>query len=335
MIYPNVKSGFIPTQFDINTMKKFTTINDVQNLEMILNEAIQLKANPFSHQHLGKNKTLGLIFMNPSFRTRLSMQKAAMNLGMNVIVLNINQEGWKLEMDDGAIMNGDSVEHIKDAASIMSIYCDIVGLRCFPELTSKEVDYSENVLNSFLKHCTVPIISMESATLHPLQSFTDLMTIKESWNKSTKPKVVLTWAPHIKALPQAVPNSFSEWMCKADVDFVITHPEGYDLCEDYTKGATIMSNQEKALKDADFVYVKNWSSYKGYGTLPEVKEDWLLTNEKVKITNKAKIMHCLPVRRNVELTDELLDGSDSLILQQAENRIYTAQAILKKMLMAP
>ena len=316
-------------------MKKFTSINDVQDLEMILSEALQLKANPYSYQDLGKNKTLGLIFMNPSFRTRLSMQKAALNLGMNVIVLNINQEGWKLEMEDGAVMNGDSVEHVKDAAAIMSVYCDIIGLRCFPQLKSKEVDYSENVLNAFLKYCTIPIISMESATLHPLQSFTDLMTIKENWKKPTKPKVVLTWAPHIKALPQAVPNSFSQWMGKADVEFVITHPVGYDLCKDFTKGATIMSNQQEALKDADFVYVKNWSSYNEYGTIPEVMGDWLLTNEKVQTTNKAKIMHCLPVRRNVELSDELLDGSDSLILQQAENRIYTAQTILKKMLVAP
>ena len=316
-------------------MKKFTSINDIQDLETILNEAIQLKANPYSHKDLGKNKTLGLIFMNPSFRTRLSMQKAALNLGMNVIVLNINQEGWKLEMEDGSIMNGDSVEHVKDAAAIMSVYCDIVGIRCFPELKSKEADYSESVLNSFLKYCSVPIVSMESATLHPLQSFTDLMTIKENWNKPSKPKVVLTWAPHIKALPQAVPNSFSEWMCKADVDFVITHPAGYELCEDFTRGATIVSSQEEALKGADFVYVKNWSSFEDYGTMPEVKEDWLLTYKKVKGTNKAKIMHCLPVRRNVELTDELLDSSDSLILQQAENRIYTAQTILKKMLVAP
>jgi N-succinyl-L-ornithine transcarbamylase len=314
-------------------MKKFTSINDVQDLEMILTEAIQLKANPFSFQDLGRNKTLGLIFMNPSFRTRLSMQKAALNLGMNVIVLNINREGWKLEIEDGSIMNGDSVEHVKDAAAIMSVYCDIVGIRCFPELKSKEADYSEIILNSFLKYCTVPIVSMESATLHPLQSFSDLMTIKENWTKPSRPKVVLTWAPHIKALPQAVPNSFSEWMCKADVDFVITHPTGYELCEDFTRGATIISNQEKALNGADFVYVKNWSSYKEYGTMPEIKEDWLLTNEKVKVTNQAKIMHCLPVRRNVELTDELLDGSDSLILKQAENRIYTAQTILKKMLL--
>jgi N-succinyl-L-ornithine transcarbamylase len=314
-------------------MKQFTSVYDVQDLEMILNEAIQLKANPFSDQVLGKNKTLGLIFMNPSFRTRLSMQKAALNLGMNVIVLNINQEGWKLEMEDGSVMNGDSAEHVKDAAAIMSVYCDIVGIRCFPELKSKEADYSENVLNSFLKYCTVPIVSMETATLHPLQSFTDLITIKENWNNPSKPKVVLTWAPHIKALPQAVPNSFSEWMCKADVEFVITHPEGYELCEDFTKEATIISNQEEALKGADFVYVKNWSSYNEYGTMPEVKEDWLLTNRKVKITNQAKIMHCLPVRRNIELTDELLDGSDSLVLQQAENRIYTAQTILKKMLL--
>ena len=313
-------------------MKNFTSIQDISNLDTIVQDAFDLKANPYSSQELGKNKTLGLIFMNPSFRTRLSMQKAAMNLGMNVIVLNINQEGWKLEMVDGAVMNGDTVEHIKDAAAILSLYCDIIGVRCFPGLVSKEEDYSEHVLNQFLKYCTCPVISMESATLHPLQSFADLLTIQQNWKKTTKPKVVLTWAPHIKALPQAVPNSFAEWMCKADVDFTIVQPEGYQLSKDFTKGAKITSNQEEALSNADFVYVKNWSSFEHYGEMPTVNEDWQLTEEKMQLTNDAKIMHCLPVRRNVELKDELLDSPNSLILQQAENRIYAAQTILKTIL---
>lgn len=313
-------------------MKNFTSIHDISNLDSMVQEAFDLKANPFSHQALGKNKTLGLIFMNPSFRTRLSTQKAAMNLGMNVIVLNINQEGWKLEMNDGAVMNGDTVEHIKDAAAILSIYCDVIGVRCFPGLQSKEEDYSEHVLNQFLKYCTCPVISMESATLHPLQSFADLLTIKQNWEKTTKPKVVLTWVPHIKPLPQAVSNSFAQWMCKADVEFTIVQPEGYYLSEEFTKGASITTNQEEALKNADFVYAKNWSSFEKYGKIPEVKGNWQLTEEKMKWTNDAKIMHCLPVRRNVELNDELLDSPNSLILQQAENRIYAAQAILKTIL---
>lgn len=304
----------------------------MSNIDDIIKDAFQLKADPYSFQEIGQNKTLGLIFMNPSFRTRLSTQKAAMNLGMNVIVLNINQEGWKLEMEDGAIMNGDTVEHIKDAAAILSLYCDIIGVRCFPELKSRELDYSEHVLNQFLKYCTCPVISLESATLHPLQSFADLLTIQQNWNKSTKPKVVLTWVPHIKPLPQAVPNSFSEWMCKADVDFTIVHPEGYQLCKKFTKGAYLTTNQEEALYNADFVYAKNWSSFEQYGEMPEVKGDWQLTQEKMKLTNNGKIMHCLPVRRNIELNDELLDSPNSLIIQQAENRICAVQTILKSIL---
>jgi N-succinyl-L-ornithine transcarbamylase len=313
-------------------LKNFISIADVTDVDALLAKAIALKNNPFANQLLGKNKTLGLIFMNPSFRTRLSTQKAAMNLGMHVIVLNINEEGWKLEMNNGAIMNGTTVEHVKDAAAIMGIYCDVVGIRCFPELKSKEADYEERILNKFVQYCKKPIISLESGTLHPLQSFTDLMTIKENWTSSKPPKVVLTWAPHIKALPQAVPNSFSQWMCYSDVDFVIAHPKGYELSEIFTKGATITTDQNEALQNADFLYVKNWSSYQDYGTMPQVAESWLLTQEKLKHTNQAKIMHCLPVRRNVEITDNILDGSDSLILQQAENRIYTAQAVLASIL---
>jgi N-succinyl-L-ornithine transcarbamylase len=313
-------------------LKNFISIADVGHLEGMMAKAIALKKEPFANQHLGKNKTLGLIFMNPSFRTRLSTQKAAMNLGMNVIVLNINEEGWKLEMNDGAIMNGATVEHVKDAAAIMGIYCDVVGIRCFPELKSKEVDYEERILNQFLKYCKKPMVSLESATLHPLQSFADCITIKENWRHIKKPKIVLTWAPHIKALPQAVPNSFSQWMCNSDVDFVIAQPKGYELNESFTTGATIMHNQDDALKNADFVYVKNWSSYNDYGAMPEVTGNWLLTQKKLKITNAAKIMHCLPVRRNVEVEDNILDGDHSLILQQAENRVYAAQAVLQTIL---
>lgn len=313
-------------------MKYFTTVHDVKDLNALMNEALTIKKNPYALSDLGKNKTLGLIFLNPSLRTRLSTQKAAMNLGMNVMVVNIDKEGWALEMEDGAVMNGTSVEHVKDAAAVLGQYCDVIGIRCFPSLHNQKEDYSEKVLLKFMKHCKVPIVSLESATLHPLQSLADLITIRENWKEKKKPKVVLTWAPHIKALPQAVANSFSEWMCKADMDFTIAHPAGYELCEDYTKGAKIQLNQIEALKDADFVYVKNWSSYTDYGQVLSVDSDWMLTNEKLKITNNAKIMHCLPVRRNVELSDEVLDSKNSLVLEQANNRLYAAQAVLKRMI---
>ncbi|MDO9260795.1 MAG: N-acetylornithine carbamoyltransferase [Flavobacteriaceae bacterium] len=314
-------------------MKYFTTAHDVIDLDDLVQEALNIKQNPYAFPQIGKNKTLGLIFMNPSLRTRLSTQKAAMNLGMNVMVMNIDKEGWALEMDDGAIMNGTNVEHVKDAAAVIGQYCDVVGIRCFPSLQNKQEDYSEKVLLKFMENCAVPVVSLESATLHPLQSFADLMTIKEHWNEKRKPKVVLNWAPHIKALPQAVANSFSEWMCKAEMDFVITHPKGYELSEDYTKGTTIYHNQDEALKDADFVYVKNWSTYNDdYGKVVSTDSDWMLTNEKLKMTNNAKVMHCLPVRRNVELSDEVLDGKNSLVIEQANNRLYAAQAVLKKIL---
>ncbi len=313
-------------------MKNFTSFYDVENISELLQEALLLKENPMQFNALGKNKTLGLVFLNASLRTRLSTQKAAANLGLQVIVLNVNAESWAWEFEEEAIMNGDKVEHIKDAAAVLSQYCDIVGIRCFPSLVNRDDDYNEKVLKQFMKYCSVPVISLESATRHPLQSFADLITITEHWKKEYKPKVVLTWAPHIKPLPQAVANSFSEWMCNAGVDFVITHPHGYELDGSFTKGAQICYNQTEALQNADFVYVKNWSSYHEYGQMLPTANDWLLHEQSLAVSNNAKIMHCLPVRRNVELTDELLDGKNSLVLEQANNRLFAAQAVLKKVI---
>ncbi|MDO9000337.1 MAG: N-acetylornithine carbamoyltransferase [Bacteroidota bacterium] len=313
-------------------MKYFTTINDIKSAEFLISEALKLKKNPFGFSQLGKNKTLGIIFMNPSLRTRLSTQKAAQNLGMNTVVMNFNQEGWALEYEDGAIMNGNTVEHIKDAAAVMGTYCDIIAIRCFPSLKNKQEDYSEKILLQFMKYCNKPVISLESATLHPLQSLADVMTIEENKPGNKKPKVVLTWAPHIKPLPQAVANSFCEWIKQSDVEFVIAHPEGYELSEDFTHGVSISNNQNEALAKADFVYVKNWSAFNDYGAMPEVKENWLLNENKMSLTNNAFLMHCLPVRRNVEVIDSLLDNNKSLILNQADNRVFAAQAVLKQML---
>jgi N-succinyl-L-ornithine transcarbamylase len=312
-------------------MKYFTTVNDIGNVKQLIRDAIQLKSSPLSFHTLGKNKTLGLIFMNPSLRTRLSTQKAAFNLGMNVIVMNIDKEGWALETLDGAVMNGNKAEHIKDAAAMMGLYCDIIGVRCFPTLMNPQEDYSEHILLQFMRYSKVPLISLESATLHPLQSLADMITIEE--NKATKkPKVVLTWAPHIKALPQAVPNSFSEWALRCKYDLTIACPEGYELHSDFTRGATISHHQAEALENADFVYVKNWSSFREYGKVLPVQESWQLSKIKLSLTNNARIMHCLPVRRNVELPDDILDGTHSLIHQQALNRVFAAQAVLKNML---
>src|SRR5574343_472406 len=294
-------------------MKHFTTIYDIADPNTLIEDAIQLKNSPYKFSQLGKNKTLGLIFLNPSLRTRLSNQKAARMLGMEVMAMNLDKESWAIEWNDNVIMNGNTVEHIKDAAAVLGSYCDIIGMRAFPSLTDKKLDYSETILVQLMKYCNVPVISLESATLHPLQSLADAITIKEHWKHHHKPKVVLTWAPHMKALPQAVPNSFSEWMTKLDVDFTITHPEGYELCDDFTKGATIEYNQNKALENADFVYVKNWSSYTNYGALPEVKENWMMNMNKYTLTNNAGIMHCLPVRREVELSSVLIEHQNSLI----------------------
>lgn len=322
-------------------MKLFTSVNDVPNIKQFVNDALALKANPYVHQNLGKNKTLGLVFMNPSLRTRLSTQKAALNLGMNVMVMNLDKEGWALETQDGVIMNGSTVEHIREAAAVMGQYCDILGLRSFPKLKNREEDYSEDFFNKFVKYCAVPVVSLESATRHPLQSFADLMTIHETWNPlrigaNDKPKVVLAWAPHIKALPQAVPNSFAEWMCKAQVegmiDFTIAQPEGYELSEDFTQGAAIQYNLDEALVGADYVYVKNWSSYKEYGKVLTYPDGWMMNNDKLKFTNDAKVMHCLPVRRDLELSSEILDGPNSLVIHQAGNRLWAAQAVIKAML---
>lgn len=312
-------------------MKLFSSVHDVQNINALVNEALALKKNPYGFQHLGKNKTIGLVFLNPSLRTRMSTQKAALNLGMNVMVLNIDKEGWALELQDGAVMNKGTVEHIREAAAVMGQYVDIIGVRSFPGLKDREEDYSEAIFNKFVKFCGVPVVSLESATRHPLQSLADLVTIEELKTKP-RPKVVLTWAPHIKPLPQAVPNSFAEWMCKADVDFVITHPKGYELSTDFTDGATIIHDQQEALKDADFIYVKNWSAFEPYGKVLPGNEDWMLTSESLNATNNAKVMHCLPVRRNLELSDEILDGPNSVVVHEAGNRVWAAQAVLKTML---
>jgi N-succinyl-L-ornithine transcarbamylase len=315
-------------------MKLFSSVNDVQDVNALVAEAIKLKQDPFAFQHMGKNKTISLVFMNPSLRTRMSTQKAALNLGMNALVLNIDKEGWALELRDNVIMNGTTVEHIREAAAVMGEYSDIIGLRSFPGLKDREEDYSEAIFNKFVEFCKVPVVSLESATRHPLQSLADLVTITEL-KKKDRPKVVLTWAPHIKPLPQAVPNSFAEWMCKADVDFVITHPEGYALAEEFTQGATITTNQDEALKDTDFVYVKNWSAYEPYGAITGGNEDWMLTNAKLDaIAPEAKVMHCLPVRRDLELSSEILDGPKSIVIHEAGNRVWAAQAVLKQMLEA-
>lgn len=314
-------------------MKQFLSVNDAGNIDQLVQEALQLKQDPNAFVELGKHKTIGLLFLNPSLRTRMSTQRAAYNLGMNVMVLNLDKDSWQLEFEDGAVMNSTKSEHVKEAAAVIAQYCDVVGIRSFPGLVDREADYSETIINSFIKYCKVPVVSLESATRHPLQSLADIITITESSSKP-KPKVVLTWAPHIKALPQAVPNSFSEWVLAAGMDLTIAQPMGYELEESFTKGAQIVYDQDEALKNADFVYVKNWSSYHDYGATPAVEGDWLLTPEKLQQTDNAKVMHCLPVRRNVVLPDSVLDSDNSIVQQQAGNRVYAAQVVLKRMLEA-
>ena len=312
-------------------MKNFISVHDVDNINALVAKALAYKAAPLSDKKLGAEKRIGLLFLNPSLRTRLSTQKAAMNLGMNVMVMNVDKEGWALEFNDNVIMNGTTVEHVREAAGVMGQYLDILGIRSFPGLKDRELDYSEEIFNKFVEFSKIPVVSLESATRHPLQSLADLVTIEELKPRPW-PKVVLTWAPHVKALPQAVPNSFAEWMCKAEVDFVIAHPKGYELCEDFTQGATITHNQEEAITDADFIYVKNWSAYEPYGEVMNGYDDWMMTNKKLAVTNNARIMHCLPVRRNLELSAEILDGPNSLVVHEAGNRVWAAQAVLKKML---
>ncbi|ULC59308.1 N-acetylornithine carbamoyltransferase [Flaviramulus sp. BrNp1-15] len=309
-------------------MKNYTSIHDIDNINSWIEEAKQLKENPFKFKALGKNKTLGLLFFNSSLRTRLSTQKAALNLGMDPIVMNVSGDAWGIEFGDGTIMDGNTAEHIKEAAAVVSQYCDIIAVRAFPTLTDKEKDESEQVLNAFKKYASVPIVNMESATGHPLQGLTDAITISEH-SKKVKPKVVLSWAPHVKALPHAVANSFIQAMQKMDVEFVITNPEGYDLNPEITANTPILHNQEEAFKDADFVYTKNWSSYQDYGKVLNTDPNWMITKQKL---NDAKFMHCLPVRRNVVVEDAVLDSDSSLVIEQANNRTYAAQLVLKKIL---
>ena len=308
-------------------MKKYVTINDIKNIEHTVQEAIQLKNNPYQFENLGKYKTLVMLFFNASLRTRLSTEKAAKSLGMDVMVLNIN-DCWNLEYDNGTIMNLAKAEHIKEAANVISQYGDIIAIRAFPTLTNKEKDETEQVLHSFVKYASVPIVNMESATAHPLQALADAITISEL-KTTSRPKVVLTWAPHPKALPHAVANSFIKIMKEIDVDLLIAHPKHYELNSNITQDVPISYNQEEALKDADFVYAKNWSNYHDYGKIVSVDENWMLTNEKL---GNAKFMHCLPVRRNVVVEDAVLDGENSLVIEQANNRTYAAQIVLKNIL---
>jgi len=317
-------------------MKNFISVHDVADIDALVSKALAYKSNPFADKALGAGKRIGLIFLNPSLRTRLSTQVAAANLGLEAIVFNVDKEGWAMEFEDGAIMSGNTVEHVKDAAPILGNYFDMLCIRAFPSLKNKEDDYSEEVMNAFMKYSGVPIVSLESATLHPLQSLTDILTITEHSKfkpQNSKLKIVLTWAPHIKPLPQCVPNSTAQWInAWGQADFVITHPEDYELDEQFKKGATITHNQDEALKDADFVYVKNWSTFKDYGRIYTNDPSWMLTTEKLKLTNNAKVMHCLPVRRNVELSDEVLDSKNSIVTQQASNRVWAAQAVLAEIL---
>lgn len=308
-------------------MKQFLSVNDAGDVTTLVNKALSIKQDPFAYQN-GKNKTLGLIFFNPSLRTRMSTQKAAFNLGMNVVVLNVDRDGWKIEFEDGAVMNGDTQEHIKDAVAVMSQYADVLGVRTFPTLKNRAEDYDEKILNYFIKYSTVPVISLESATRHPLQSLADLMTISEL--KLRKPQVVLSWAPHPRILPQAVANSFLEWIKKTDARITLTCPEGYELANEFIDDIHVSHQQIDALKGADIVYAKNWSSFHHYGQQPVVKDDWTITEEKMRLTNDARFMHCLPIRRNVVATDQVIDNS--IVYQQAKNREYAAQSVLYEIL---
>lgn len=318
-------------------MKNFVSVHDVNNIDALVQKALAYKADPFKDRALGKDKRIGCLFLNPSMRTRLSTQIAAQNLGMEAIVFNVGSEGWQLEFEEEAIMSGSTVEHVKDAAPIFGKYFDILAIRTFPSLKNREDDYSELYLKQFIKYAGIPVVSLESATLHPLQSLTDIVTITETSQQlkldNRKLKIVLSWAPHVKPLPQCVANSFSQWVnAWGKADFTITHPEDYELSEEFTKGATISHNQDEAIKDADFIYVKNWSTYNDYGKIYESDPNWMLTNKKLQLTNNARVMHCLPVRRNVELSDEVLDGGHSIITQEASNRVWAAQAVIAEIL---
>jgi N-succinyl-L-ornithine transcarbamylase len=314
-------------------LKQFISVHDVSDINAIVQKALVYKANPLKDKALGNNKRIGLLFLNPSMRTRLSTQLAAQNLGMEPIVFNVGQDGWALEFEEEAIMSGNTVEHVKDAAPILGKYFDILCIRTFPSLKNRDDDYSELYIKQFIRYAGIPVVSLESATLHPLQSLTDIITIKENFIEKRKPKIVLTWAPHVKPLPQCVANSFSQWVnAWGEANFVIAHPEDYELDKQFTKDAAITHNQNEALKDADFVYVKNWSTFTDYGRIYCNDPAWMMTNEKLQLTSNARVMHCLPVRRNVELSDEVLDGPNSIVTQEAANRVWAAQAVLSEIL---
>ncbi|MCC8088130.1 MAG: N-acetylornithine carbamoyltransferase [Rikenellaceae bacterium] len=316
-------------------MRYFTNVNDIGDLNVALQEAFEIKRDRYRFDTLGKNKTLMMVFFNSSLRTRLSTQKAAMNLGMNVIVLDVNQGAWKLETERGVIMDGEKPEHLLEAIPVMGVYCDIIGVRSFAGLEDREYDYNETVINQFIKYSGRPVFSMEAATRHPLQSYADLITIEE-YKTTERPKVVLTWAPHPKALPQAVPNSFAEWMNAADYDFVITHPEGYELDPQFVGKARVEYDQRKAFEGADFIYAKNWSAYSGdnYGKVLSKDMDWTVDSEKMALTNQAYFMHCLPVRRNMIVSDDVIESDRSIVIPEAANREISAQAVIKKMLLS-
>lgn len=312
-------------------MKRFLTVDDIGDLKQAVADALEIKKDPYAFDTLGKNKTIILIFFNSSLRTRLSTQKAALNLGMNVMVLDINKDGWKLENELGVVMDSDKPEHIREAVPVIGQYCDIMGVRSFADFVNRDDDYSEKILNQFIELSGKPVISLESATRHPCQAFADLITIEEHKTKA-RPKVVLTWAPHPRALPQAVPNSFAEWMKKADVDFVITHPKGYELAPEFSEGANIEYDQKKAFEGADFVYAKNWSSFNEYGQVLSQDKSWTVDEEKMALTNNGKFMHCLPVRRNMIVTDGVIESENSLVIPEAANRVISAQTVIKRML---
>lgn len=317
-------------------MQHFISAADVEDIPALVQKALAFKKDPFSQKQLGSGKRIGCLFLNPSMRTRLSTQIAAQNLGMDAIVFNIGSEGWALEFADDAIMNGNTVEHIKDAAPILGQYFDILAVRTFPSLNDRETDYAERYIQQFIRYCGIPVVSLESATLHPLQSLADIITMEETmltWTKPRKPKVVLTWAPHIKPLPQCVSNSFAQWVNAWNkAEFIITHPKGYELDTRYTGSATITHNQQEAFSDADFVYVKNWSAYHDYGKILSNDPSWMPTPSSLAVTNQARVMHCLPVRRNVEISSEVLDSPASLVTRQAANRVWSAQAVLHTLL---
>lgn len=314
-------------------MRHFTNVKDLGNLNEAVKEALEIKKNRFAYKHLGENKTLMMVFFNSSLRTRLSTQKAGMNLGMNTMVLDINQGAWKLETERGVIMDGDKPEHILEAIPVMGCYCDVIGVRSFARFASKSFDYEETILNQFIQHSGRPVFSMEAATGHPLQSFADLITIEEH-KKTARPKVVMSWAPHPNALPQAVPNSFADFMNEADVDFVITHPEGYELDKKFVRDAKVEYDQLKAFEGADFVYAKNWSAYQdpNYGKVLSKDRAWTVGTRQMAVTNDAHFMHCLPVRRNMIVTDEVIEGARSLVIPEAANREISAQTVLKRIL---